>query len=357
MAKMTQVAQEFSVEIDSAKQAEWSTILSGFADANIFQTWAYEVVRSGPDKVSNIALKEGGRIVAAAQARLIRIPLFKGGMAYVRWAPLCKVRGEESRWEVFRQIVRALRNEYVLRRCWGIRLVPQIFEGNQDRVRRILEEEGYAGGAKRHQTILMDIKPSLEDLNRGFHQKWRNCLNSARKKGLEIIEGENDDLFQAFETIYDQMHQRKQFSAAVEPAHFRKVQKELPPQERMRVVLCKAKGEICAGAICSALGETGVYLFGATSNEGMKTNGSYLVQWKILEWLKHRGCSSYDLNGINRATNEGTYRFKTRLAGAHGREVNLLGAFDATPNLLFRWLVSFAGALRVKLRMSTGLFK
>jgi FemAB family len=353
---MIQTAEDFTVEIDLVKGAEWSAILSNFSDSNIFQTWSYQAVRSGASSVSQIVLKQAGRIVAAAQARVVKAPLLNIGMAYVRWGPLWKLRGEKAREEVFRQIARALKNEYVGRRGWAIRLLPRLYEGDGEPIRRILEEEGYVlpCDSERYRTIVMDIRPSLEDLSRGFHQKWRNRLNAARKKGLEIVEGEQDDLFLTFESIYDEMQDRKRFVAGAEPAQFRRIQKELPTREKMRVVLCKERGEVCAGAICSALGDTGLYLFGATSNHGTKTNGSYLAQWRIVEWLKLQGCCWYDLNGINPATNEGTYHFKSRLAGIHGREVDFLGEFDAHPNVPFRLLVSFAGFLRAKAKSVDG---
>jgi hypothetical protein len=41
-----------------------------------------------------------------------------------------------------------------------------------------------------------------------------------------------------------------------------------------------------------------------------------------MEWLKHGGCTRYDLHGINPKTNERTFPFKSRLAGVNGREVN-----------------------------------
>ena len=63
---------------------------------------------------------------------------------------------------------------------------------------------------------------------------------------------------------------------------------------------------------------------------------------------QHRGCTRYDLHGINPKTNEGTFPFKSRLAGVNGREVNFLGEFDAYPNVGFRWLATFAGFFKGK---------
>ena len=91
-----------------------------FLHPNIFQTWSYAALRSGADRISQIVLKERGRVVAAAEARIVKVPLSKFAMVNVRWGPLWKLRGEESREEVLRQIARGLQNEYVYRRGWAI---------------------------------------------------------------------------------------------------------------------------------------------------------------------------------------------------------------------------------------------
>ncbi len=43
----------------------------------------------------------------------------------------------------------------------------------------------------------------------------------------------------------------------------------------------------------------------------MKNNGSYLLQWEMIKWLKQRGCQKYDLGGINLDDNPGVYHFKS----------------------------------------------
>jgi lipid II:glycine glycyltransferase (peptidoglycan interpeptide bridge formation enzyme) len=231
-----------------------------------------------------------------------------------------------------------------------LRLRPHLWEGEHDAHCDILIEEGFARQRTetRSRSIIMDLRPSLDELSRGLHQKWRNCLNAARKRSLEIIEGEDHALFEAFEPIHSEMQDRKRFVEGTSPAQYRIIQKQLRADEKMRVVLCKSEGKVCAGAIGSAIGDTGIYLFGATSNDGMKTGGSYLAQWNLIEWLKSRGCHWYNLNGINPVKNEGTYRFKSRLAGVHGREVDYLGQFDAYPNAAVGFCVRVADRVRNK---------
>lgn len=105
----------------------------------------------------------------------------------------------------------------------------------------------------------------------------------------------------------------------------------------MKIMLCRSDEGICVGLISSAIGRMAIYLFGATSTAGMKSRGSYLLQWKFIEWLKLNLVPRYDLNGINPETNPGTYKFKSDLAGDKGRDVHFLGRFESCESV-----VSFA---------------
>jgi lipid II:glycine glycyltransferase (peptidoglycan interpeptide bridge formation enzyme) len=330
----------------------WAEMLNGFADASMYQTWPYGLARSGPAHISHLVVKRGSDVVGAAQARLALIPYLNFGIAYVFWGPLWRRRDGQADAEVFRQALRALRAEYVARRKMVVRIIPNLPDTNNELFQQILEEEGYViqPWAKRRRTIVVDIRPSVEDLYQGLHQKWRYNLKKARKGNLEIIEGGEDVLFECFERMHAQMRARKQLVGLTDPALCRKVQRKLMSDQKLKVILCKADGEVCSGGICSALGDTGIYLFGATSNHGTKTYASYLVHWKMLEWVKSRGCRSYDLNGINPVSNPGGYQFKSQLGGTFGRDIHQLGAFDAYPSATMRSLVTTAEVFRLNLK-------
>ena len=48
----------------------------------------------------------------------------------------------------------------------------------------------------------------------------------------------------------------------------------------------------------------------------MKAKGSYLLQWRMMQWLRERGCRWYDLGGVNPTRNPGVYHFKSGFGGA-----------------------------------------
>ena len=342
------LTQGFTAEVDTVDARQWSAILGHFGDANIFQTWAYGAARSGVANLSHLVLKKGEHVVAAIQARLAGFSRFRLGAAYVRWGPLCKAGSGGTDQEIFRQAARAIRNEYALRRGMVIRLLPPLFSGDETPWTHILTSEGFelkhANTPSR--TIIMDLRPSLNELEAGLHQKWRKHLRQARKNNLQIIIGQDDALFDALGSIYQEMLGRKRFADPADIGLYRKTQQGLSGPQKMTVVLCENSGEPLAGALFSGLGETGLDLFRATSNRGVTSYGSYLVQWKVVEYLKEHGCREYNLNGINPSRNPGGYQFKSQMAGKNGREVSFVGVFDAYPHAAMRLLATIGERVR-----------
>lgn len=327
---MKKLAPGYEPEAGKVDKDTWHQITQLFEDSNIYQTWSHDSLRRGLNQVSHFILRSEGEIVAAAQLRVLRVPFMKTGIAYVRWGPLWKTRKEPANPDVFRQAVRALRNEYVTRRGLMLRLYPSVYKDEDQTLEAILREEGYREHKQETEdrTLLLDIRPEAEEVRRNFHKKWRNSLNQAEKNLLEVIEGEDDELFGTFIGLYREMLSRKKFAVTTDIDRFRTMQRDLPHEWKMRVFLCRSGEGVGAGAICSALGVRGIYLFGATNTQGLENKGSYLLQWRIIQWLKEKGCTCYDLNGINPDRNPGTYRFKHGLAGKSGRDVLYLGQYE-----------------------------
>jgi len=339
---MNELDEGYSAEICLFNKVVWDELLSRFKDANLYQAWSYDMVRFRRNRVVHMVMRKMNKVVAAAQIRIVRLPFTGNGIAYVRWGPIWRLNGVPEDMNIFRQVVRALRNELSIQRGLVLRLYPLAYRKKNENLGQILLEEGYKiyeDGRAEH-TLICDLAPSLEELRANLNQKWRNCLNRAEKNSLELVMGEEDQLIENFIKIYSEMLNRK---GLLEPPsdvnYLREVQKDLSSDLKLKVILCYQTGKLCAGAIFSAIGKTGVYLAGATSDTGLKTNSSYLVQWTFVKWLKENGFLEYDLNGINPYTNPGTYHFKRGLAGKCGRDVEFLGKYQVVDSLLSAWVV------------------
>jgi lipid II:glycine glycyltransferase (peptidoglycan interpeptide bridge formation enzyme) len=333
---MFDILSNYSIEVNTISQDQWYRIINDFSDASIYQTWSYDEIRFGKNKISHLIVKEGDRIVAATQVRIVKIPILRIGIAYVYWGPLWKRKNTETNTDIFRLAIRALKDEYAGRRGLLLRIYPALFSDEVDIFEPILRTEGFTPLPNENisRTLLLDLNPSLDSLRKGLHQKWRNCLNKAERNSLELTEGTNDEMFHSFIGLYRTMLDRKNFIESNDINEFRIIQKALPDAYKMKIMLCHAEGQLCAGAIFSNLGSTGLYLFGATNTLGMKSNGSYLIQWRFIEWLKEKNASCYDLNGINPVKNPGTYKFKEGLCGKNGKDVYFLGKYDVCENKL-----------------------
>jgi hypothetical protein len=250
----------------------------------------------------------------------VRVPLISSGIAYLRWGPPYKRREGATRPEVLPALLKAIADEYGRRRRLLVRILPNVFRA--DPMTAAFEtacgEVGFQPGTSvvPYRTIRVDLAPVPEVIRKRLDQKWRNQLNSAERNGLIIREGTGDDLFARFTGIYNELLARKKFETTVDIQEFARIQRALPEPLKMRVLLCEKDGKPLAGLVGAGIGDTGIYLLGATSSEGMKAKGSYLLQWRMMQWLRESGCRWYDLGGINPERNPGVFHFKSGLGGA-----------------------------------------
>jgi len=328
------VETRYSVEVDTVSQAAWYQHVAEFSDGNLYQLWLHR-----PDgerrEVSRLLLKDAGTVVAAAEVRLFMLPATNRGIAYVRWGPLWRRSNVPDDPEILRHALRALHQEYVVRRGMVLRVLPRLTVEDHPCCTRLATDEHYvkSGASASPRTLLMPLSESLDDLRKGLAQKWRNRLNKAERAGLSITAGTAAELFDEFTVVYEEMLARKDLAPTADLHHHRHIQALLPSELKMDVLLAYQDGRICAGMIASAIGDTAVYLFGATNDLGRQTSASYLLQWELVKLLKQRGMREYDLNGINPERNPGTYHFKKGLAGRNGKDTSFVDALQSSRGL------------------------
>lgn len=344
---MTARQSNYSVQVDQITETEWSNLLPRFDDASVYQSWAYGAVSWGPRNLSHLTLKRGTEVVGMAQFRIVRVPLLSSGIAYLRWGPLYRLHDAEKSEDVLPMLLEAITNEYVRRRRLMIRIVPNVFQGEPEAqaFENAIAKAGFNASAQSspYRTLRVDLTPPLDQMRKRLDQKWRNQLNSSERQGLRVIAGTSDELFERFLGIYRELLTRKRFRTSVDAGEFGTMQRALPPHLKMPILLCEKDGQLTAGLVASAAGDTGIYLLGATSTEGMKYKGSYLLQWRMMQLLKEHGCRWYDLGGINPDHNPGVYHFK---AGMGGTEVRQCGRAELSGSLCSSLCVSAAENLK-----------
>lgn len=349
---MTPSEGAYVVETDRVGKHAWDNILQNFEDANLMQTWSYGATRWGEDNLSHVLLKRDGEVVAGAQSVIVKLPFLSAGMAYVKWGPLWQLPGRGRNLETFRQMLCALREVYVLQRGLLLRVFPAGTEDGIGTLRSIFKEEGFERdlsiGTPR--TAFVDLSYSLEELRSSLKPTWRRNLTLAERSQLTVIHGVTDELLDIFVGLYREMRNRKNMIGQVSIDLYKAIQRDLPDGLKMRVMIGEHQGVPVAGLLVPWLGETAQNHLAATGDKGLHLRASYLLHWRMLEWLKAHGCRWLDLDTLNHQKYPGVSQFKLGFAGRLGREAEYLGQFESCTSAASYLSVKLGERLRTTYR-------
>lgn len=307
------------VQVDGQTAESWSSIIAPLADANIYQTWAYGAVRWGERNLSHLVIRRHGQVLAAAQLRIVRMPLIPSGVAYLRWGPMCQTQREALDPAVVVAMVARLRQEYAQRRGLALLVIPNAFAGSD---RAEIFQHALTGSGlhpepalDHYRTVIVDLEPAEEDLRKRLDKKWRNQLNSSEKNGLVIEMSDSPGAYREFLRLYGAMRARKQFDTSVDVNQFARIHELLSGPARMQIFLARKDGEAVGALVCSLMGDTAIYLLGATNEKSNELKAANFLQWQAMVWLKSHGARRYDLGGIDPEANPGGFHFKSGLGG------------------------------------------
>lgn len=323
-----------SINVRQLDQGEWQAQTHRFHDHNYRQLWPFAAASAARFRatIENVAIEKDGMTIALASIRIKTLPIIGGGIAYINGGPL--VRSADAIDGTLEQALKALRDEYAQERGLVLRVAPPpSHEESNARIADIYERLDFkpVEEARPYRTILVSLEPPLDVIRKKLDQKWRNCLNRAEKNGLSLRTASTADDFEVFCKLFDEMIARKQFDVDLDARFYAAVQSDLAADDQFSIALVEHEGNPIAGHVASYLGDTGVYLLGASNDAALTLKASYLLQWNAIETARARGCTTYDLGGIDPEGNPGVYHFKSGMGGA---EVTARGPFEFAPGAL-----------------------
>lgn len=333
-AKPPRLDEGYSAGIEPIPEPDWHAEMPQFTGATIYQTWAGAMELGARRAVLPFVLRFRDEIVSMALVRLKTVPLLRIGFASVYFGPLWRSLNQPLDAQHFRQCVRALYDEFVLRRNLTLRIFPFSFQDDPYRLAGILAEEGFAPPSPHtfQRRMVVDLHPSVDELRDGMSAHARRNLRTAQRNGLEIFRASSAEHFDCFERLYSETAERKNLRNMALIAKYRRVQLRLPKELKLTLLLCRSNGHVCAGTLFSCMGETCFFFASGANAEGRRNRASYLLHWESMLEAKDRGAHIYDLDGIDPDGDFGSYRFKAGLAGVHARDLLTLGRFDAHPH-------------------------
>jgi hypothetical protein len=318
----------WTVDVDTLAPRVWDELVAGFADASYDQTASWVDARWGAQRSSHLVLRRDGRPVAAACAVLFRWPGIRRGIAYVKWAPLCRPRDEPSAVDAYRRCVDALVAEYCTRRGLYLTVLPRVSPEDHEAHGRVLRERGFVVRRPMLDPNRYLVDVTLDPVARlaSIAQKWRYNLRRALASGIECRLADFEPGLATFTTLHGRMRARKRYAAAEALHALPALAANLPERMRPRIVLAFRAGTPVAGAVVAVCGDTAYYVFGATDDAALDLKAGYALQWWIVEWLSTLPIRWYDLGG--EALDAGLRQFKKGLVGKRGVIVAASGEYD-----------------------------
>ncbi len=336
--------------VDISREA-WDAFVAQEPSGHLLQSWEWGEFKARfgwhPFRV---ALENQGRIVAAAQLLVRRLPI--GSIAYISKGPVLDIRDCGVSAKLMEAIHRALRP-----------LHPIFLKAEPDwpdtpEARGWFEGRGFHPSSQtiqpRH-TLLIDLARDEEAILGAMKPKTRYNVRLARKKGVTFREGDAGDL-DIFYRLMQLTGSRDEF-AIHSREYYAEAWQRFVCRDQARFILAEYEGAVLAGLMAFAFGGKAWYMYGASSDEHRELMPNHLLQWEAIRWAKGKGCRTYDLWGIpdlDAAALEaaaqddkppttpspplwGVYRFKRGFGGQYMRYV---GAYDYTYQpLLYRLLI------------------
>lgn len=327
---------------------EWDRLLMDFADPYYEQTHAYRGATWGEHRVRRLAVEQRGRIVAMALVLVFKVPFLNRGIAQTKFGPVWRKKGEADDPLHLRMGIAGLVEQFVGSERLSLTIVPP----PDPRFAKLFVNELVAQGF-RHSAVtdekryLVDLTLPATELRAGLGQTWRRNLKAAEKLGLTIREDTTPEALTAFDGIFREMEARKNYSNPAWPACRDMMRQTFGQPVTPSIILVEHRARPIAGAVIGHLGETAYYLFGATSDEGVRHNAGYAMHWWIIDWLGQRNARWYDLGGA--AGQAGLLQFKKGLAGKSGAIAALPGEFTRVGDPVSAVVAKAAGLARTTL--------
>jgi hypothetical protein len=333
----------YSVEIDSVERQDWDRFLSGFDDANVFQTWAYGSSRWGEKNLSRAVVKSNGVVVGLVQLVIFKVPILGQILGYAIFGPVWQRCDGARDIDHYRAVIRALEQEYVVQRGLNLRLRPWQLDPSHEIRDAMKAETDWQETKPLYSTYILDLSPPLADLHKHLDRKWRANLRKADTHGLRVTEHRGTGAIELFSELSRQTQRRKGYTSQFMDM-FQSFYPALPESFKPRIIVCDRDGQPVAAVIISIAGNRAFYLNGATSNSGLAVRAGHYLQWHVVCLLKEmEPVRWYDLYGG--LENPGVRRFKRGIIGAKAIETPM-PEFQATGNAYSAWLLDCAMSLR-----------
>jgi peptidoglycan pentaglycine glycine transferase (the first glycine) len=321
-------------------RTEWRDFLQGKPEAHLLQTaeWGDLKADFGWEPIRVVAEGFGVQIL------IRRLPAGLA-LAYVP-KPCLEPAHDWSRASFWSEVDAACQR----RRALFCQIEPDAWERGDDPA-ATQHRVAPARNIQPRRTLVVDVRPSEEEILERMKPKCRYNIRLASKKGVAVSPWED---VRAFHQMIQETGHRDSFGVH-SLAYYQRAFDEFHPGGDCELFVAKFRDAPLAALMVFRRGSRAWYFYGGSTDAERERMPNYLLQWEAIQWAKHQGCAEYDLWGVpdqDEQTLEaeftrrskglwGVYRFKRGFGGALRRAARPV--VRVYQPLLYRLYLALAG--------------
>ena len=292
------------IEVREVKDGnEWEGFLAGHPEASFLQSWYWgDFYLALNNRIERTGFYKNGQLVGvmlsiveeAKRARYLTVP----GGPIIDWR-------DKNLVEVFVSEIKKIAGE---QKCVFVRVRPQL-TANQNS-EKIFSDYGFRSAPihlHAELTSQLDITKSEEEILAGMRKTTRYEIKKAISQGVKITDGADPKDIDKFYELQLRTARRQDFV----PFSYKFLYGQFKIfSEANKVLLYNAelKNKLLAQAIIIFYGKEAVYHYGASTEDGRKYPGAYLIQWEAIKEARKRGMTRYNFWGVSPPHNK-NHRF------------------------------------------------
>ncbi|NMB87644.1 MAG: peptidoglycan bridge formation glycyltransferase FemA/FemB family protein [Chloroflexi bacterium] len=330
--------------------SQWNQTVLQYPGSHILQTWQWGQVKQdyGWDVLPQVYRDDNGEqnsagLVLRRTQRLGPLPI-QARVLYVPRGPLVQWEDRDCRLAALQNLQQLAREQNAI----FIKIDPEVivatgipgdenelYNATGEQVVQDLRQLGWRFSPDQIQfrnTVWLSLEGSQEDWLGRMKQKTRYNLRLARRKGVQVRTGSEDDLALLYR-MYAETSLRDGFVIRPED-YYLDVWRTFMHAGLAEPLIAEVEGEAVAGLVLFHFGQKAWYLYGMSRPVHRERMPNYLLQWTAMERARQYGCTCYDLWGAPDEFNENdsmwnVYRFKEGLGGSVAQTI---GAWDYPAN-------------------------
>lgn len=279
-------------------KSEWEKFLSLHREANFLQSWYWGQFHEAiGNKIHRTGFYDGKKIVGVMLS--IIEDAKRGRYLTVPAGPIIDWENKDVIKSFTDEVTRIAKED----NCVFVRVRPQL-ESNKFS-KSLFAKLGF-NDAPMHLhaelTSQLDITRSEDDLLAGMKKNTRYNVRKGESLGIKVTSTIDPTSIKKFYDLQIETAKRQKFTPFSYEYLFEQF-KVFASDNKVLMYTAELNKKLLAQAFIVFYGEEAVYHYGASTQDGRKYPGAYLIQWEAIKEAKRRGMKKYNFWGVSPADN------------------------------------------------------